>query len=58
MMMIRLMLVAMVLTAISWFLLKLIRKPVHIGLVFLFWVFAIFGSMGLLYATSVWFAST
>lgn len=58
MMFIRLWLVAMVLTVVSWLLLKLIRKSVHIGLIFLFWVLAIFGSMGLLYVASVWFASS
>jgi len=57
MMFIRLMLVSMVLTIISWVVLKLVRKSVHIGLVFLFWVFTIFGSMGLLYVISVWFVS-
>lgn len=54
---IRLWIVAIVLTLISWFLLKLIRKPMHIGLVFLFWVAVIFVSTGLLYAVSVWFVS-
>jgi len=58
MMFIRLWLVAMVLTFVSWLLLKLIRKSVNIGLIFLFWVLAIFGSMGLLYVVSVWFASS
>lgn len=58
MMFIRLWLVAMVLTVVSWLLLKLIRKSVHIGLIFLFWILAIFGSMGLLYVVSVWFASS
>ncbi|WP_198525677.1 hypothetical protein [Thiomicrorhabdus sp. Kp2] len=57
MVLIRLWLIALVLTVISWFLLKLIRKPIHIGWVFLFWVAAIFGTMGLIYAGSVWLAS-
>lgn len=58
MMFIRLGLIAIVLTVVSWLLLKLARKSVHIGLIFLFWVLTIFGSMGLLYAVSVWFASS
>lgn len=55
---IRLWIIAMVLTVISWFVLKLIRKTVHIGWIFLFWLLALFGSTGLLYVISVWFASS
>lgn len=54
----RLWVVVLVLTLISWLLLKLIRKPMHIGLVFLFWVAVIFVSTFLLYAISVWFVSS
>ena len=54
----RLWAVAIILTLISWFLLKLIRKPMHIGLVFLFWVAVIFVSTVGLYAISVWFVSS
>ncbi|WP_168188939.1 hypothetical protein [Thiomicrorhabdus sediminis] len=57
MMLIRLFVISLVLTLISWFVLKLVRKSVHIGLVFLFWIATIFGSMGLLYLISVWFVS-
>ncbi len=55
---IRLILVAVVLTIISWLVFKLIRKPINIGWVFLFWVLAIFVSTALLYGLSVWFASS
>ncbi|MDX1352919.1 MAG: hypothetical protein R3254_07900 [Thiomicrorhabdus sp.] len=57
MVILRLWLVVLVLTVISWFVLKLVRKSVHIGWVFLFWIAVIFGSMALIYAGSVWFAS-
>lgn len=56
MVIIRLWLIVALLTVISWFILKLIRKPVHIGWVLLFWVAVIFGSMGLIYVGSVWLA--
>lgn len=55
---IRLILIALVLTAVSWVVLKLIRKPVHIGLVFIFWVVVLIASMALLYVTSVLLASS
>lgn len=54
---VRLWLVTIVLTAISWLVLKLVRKSIHIGLVFLFWIVVIFGSTALLYVGSVWLAS-
>lgn len=56
MLMIRLWLVVVVLTVVSWVVLKLIRKPWHIGWVLLFWVVVIFGSMLLIYGTSIWLA--
>ncbi len=55
---IRLILIALILTAVSWVVLKLIRKPVHIGLVFIFWVAVLIASMALLYVTSVLLASS
>ena len=54
---IRLILISLVLTVISWVVLKLIRKPMHIGLVFLFWVVAVVGTTALLYVISVWMAT-
>ena len=54
---IRLWVLILILTAISWFVLTLVRKPMHIGLVFLFWIVAVFGSTALLYVVSVWLAS-
>ncbi|WP_237261201.1 hypothetical protein [Thiomicrorhabdus immobilis] len=57
MMYIRLLLVALALSVLTWLVLKAIRKPVNIGLLFLFWIATIFGSMGLLYLISVWFVS-
>lgn len=53
---IRLLLIAVVLTLISWVVLKLIRKPLNIGLVFIFWVVTILTSMAILYGASVWLA--
>ena len=55
---IRLWLLVLIMTGISWIILKLIRKPMHIGLIFLFWVIAILGSTALLYMVSVWFVSS
>ena len=55
---IRLIVIAVILTAISWFVLKLIRKPIHIGLIFIFWVAVILTSMLILYGTSVWLAGS
>jgi hypothetical protein len=52
--MIRLSLAILVLSGLSWLVLKLISKPVHIGLVLLFWIFVVFGSAALLYGLSVW----
>ncbi|WP_158660991.1 hypothetical protein [Thiomicrorhabdus sp. Milos-T2] len=57
MMYIRLLLVALVLTVISWLILNAIRKPVNIGFVFLFWVATILASMAFLYLISVWFVT-
>lgn len=53
---VRLLLIALVLTLLTWVVLKLIRKPIHIGLVFVFWVVTILTSMALLYGVSVWLA--
>ena len=55
---IRLIVIAVILTAFSWFVLKLIRKPIHIGLIFIFWVAVILTSMLILYGTSVWLAGS
>lgn len=55
--MFRLWILVIAMTVISWFVLKLINKPTHIGLVFLFWVVAIMGTTLLLYLVSVWFTS-
>lgn len=52
--MIRMILLILVLSGISWLVLRLISKPIHIGLVVLFWVAVVFGSAGLLYGFSVW----
>ncbi len=50
---IRLLLVILVLTLFSWVVLKLVRKPMHIGLVFLFWTVAVISCMALLFGISV-----
>ncbi len=56
MLFVRLWLIILVLTAVSWVVLKLIRKPMHIGWIFLFWVVVLFGLAALLYGGSVWLA--
>lgn len=55
---VRLLLLAAILTLISWVVLKLIRKPIHIGLVFIFWIAAIVVTMTSLYVISVLLASS
>ena len=50
---IRLLLVILVLTLFSWVVLKLVRKPMHIGLVFLFWTVTVITCMALLFGISV-----
>lgn len=50
---IRLWLVVIVLTVISWLVLKLVQKSIHLGWLFLFWVVAVFGTTLLLYGLSV-----
>ncbi|WP_172959676.1 hypothetical protein [Thiomicrorhabdus aquaedulcis] len=52
--MFKMVLLILVLTVASWLVLKLISKPMHIGLVLLFWIAVVFGSAGLLYGFSVW----
>jgi len=44
-------------TVISWAILKVVNKPKHFGLVFLFWVVAIWGTTILLYGISVMFST-
>ncbi|MDX1346750.1 MAG: hypothetical protein R3189_00720 [Thiomicrorhabdus chilensis] len=55
--MFRLWILVVVMTIISWFVLRLVNKPTHIAWVFLFWVAAIMGATLLLYGLSVWFTS-
>ncbi|MEA3406171.1 MAG: hypothetical protein U9R28_10610 [Pseudomonadota bacterium] len=57
MLLFRLWIIVVVMTAISWLVLKVVSRPKHIGLVFLFWVVAIWGSTLLLYGISVWFTT-
>jgi len=54
---IRLWVIVIILTGISWLVLKVINRPKHVGLVFLFWVVAVWGTTLLLYGVSVWFSS-
>jgi len=56
MLFIRLWVVILVLTAVSWVVLRLIRKPLHIGWIFLFWIVILFGLMALFYGGSIWLA--
>lgn len=54
--MFRLWFIVIGLTLLSWLVLKAIRKPVNLFLVFLFWIIAIWGTMGLVYVLSVFLA--
>lgn len=56
MIIIRLWVLVIVLTAITWLVLKLAQKPQHIGLIFLFWVAVVLASTGVLYGFSVFLA--
>ncbi len=51
--MIRLWIVVFALTFASWVVLRVIRKPINLLLVFGFWIVAIWGTMGLIYGLSV-----
>lgn len=51
--MIRLWIVVFALTLASWLVLKVIRKPINLFLVFGFWVVVVWGTMGLIYGISV-----
>ncbi|BBP46479.1 hypothetical protein THMIRHAS_18520 [Thiosulfatimonas sediminis] len=55
-MIIRLWLVVLVLAVLSWLLLRFIDKPQALRKLVLFWVVAVFGSMGMMYVLSVWVA--
>lgn len=57
MMVIKVWLFIMILTVLSWLGLKIIKKPLHIGWVFLFWVVTILGGTAFFYMISVWFVS-
>ncbi|MGC9385968.1 MAG: hypothetical protein ACP5D0_03410 [Hydrogenovibrio sp.] len=56
-MIIKVWLFIIVLTLVSWYLLKLTGKPTHIGWVFLFWIVTILGGTAFFYMVSVWFVS-
>ncbi|MDG4811867.1 hypothetical protein P8629_02505 [Hydrogenovibrio sp. 3SP14C1] len=56
-MIIKVWLFIMILTVLSWLGLKAVRKPMHIGWVFLFWVVTILGGTAFFYMISVWFVS-
>lgn len=53
---IRLWIVVMILAVLSWLLLRFIDKAQSFWKVLLFWIVAIFGSMGMMYVLSVWVA--
>ncbi|MBD3611450.1 MAG: hypothetical protein HUJ13_03360 [Hydrogenovibrio crunogenus] len=57
MMIIKVWLFIMILTVLSWLGLKIVRKPLHIGWVFLFWVVTVLGGTAFFYMISVWFVS-
>ncbi|MBN2648094.1 MAG: hypothetical protein JXR44_09940 [Thiotrichales bacterium] len=52
----RLWAVVLLLSLFSWMLLKWVGKAQSFWVVLLFWVLAIFGSMGAMYLLSVWVA--
>lgn len=58
MMILRMWLLIIVVTVVSWLVLKLIGKPKHIGWVFLFWIVTILGGTAFFYMISVWFVSS
>ena len=55
-MVIRLWIVVLIIAVLSWLLLRFIDKPQSFWKVLLFWIVALFGSMGLMYALSIWVA--
>lgn len=55
--MFRLWLLILVMTGVSWLVLKVINRPKPIALVLLFWIAVIMGSTLLFYGLSVWFTS-
>lgn len=58
MMILRMWLLIIIVTVISWLVLKVIGKPKHIGWVFLFWIVTILGGTAFFYMISVWFVSS
>lgn len=54
---IRLWIFIIILTGLSWLVLKVIGKPKHIGWIFLFWIATILGGTAFFYMISVWFVS-
>lgn len=58
MVIVRMWLLVLVATVVSWVILKLLKKPIHIGWLFLLWVLVLFGGTALFYGVSVWFVSS
>lgn len=54
MLMIRFGILVLVLTVVSWLVLKVLRRPAHFGLVFLFWVLVVMVVVTGFYGISVW----
>lgn len=55
---IRLWMLVLVASAVSWLVLRVLNRPQPFPYVLLFWMAVIFGSMGLMYGVSVWYTSS
>lgn len=55
-MVIRLWILVLIIAVLSWLLLGFINKPQSFWKVLLFWIVAVFGTMGMMYVLSVWVA--
>ncbi len=54
---VRLWVLILVASAVSWLVLRVLNRPQPFFHLLLFWMMAIFGSMGLMYGVSVWFTA-
>ena len=54
---VRVWVLVLVASAVSWLVLQVLNRPRPFLHLLLFWIVAIFGSMGLMYGVSVWFTA-
>ncbi|GAB6033991.1 hypothetical protein [Galenea microaerophila] len=54
---IRLWILVLVASAVSWLVLRVMNKPRPFLYILLFWMLLIFGSMGIVYGVSIWYTS-